>query len=434
MRTSSSASARHTDLPFAALGIASSSSTAVPSGVQSPVCRPILIQEEQLGTGGFSVVHKAWDVSTGLKYACKTFTKTCDWKHEAEVMRRISHDNIVQFMFSLDGPKPSLVLELAIGGDLHQQNRRQRISQKELAVVFQQCLAGLCYLHQQEPPIAHRDIKPTNILIFTRHPLWVKLGDFGVSKASDDLFTVCGTWTYAAPEILGQLGTEMKPKRRYNVAVDIWSLGVVGLEYSNGLPPETDDHISRCESIVHWAWFPKISKNKLSTLLCCMLVLEPEHRFSAETCLQWTQHLDGNAISNTSLSASADLGAKQKSAVGRVTRRDQRSLGDVEKIQSQEKTIRSHGHHRRHETGESQKRPRSTERTRRNSKRNSRSEAPVDFKSLHSQTNTSRIEQPAASEAGPVIYAMGFTDMGIPELGSMTAYELFGSEVIKSLR
>jgi serine/threonine/tyrosine protein kinase RAD53 len=57
--------------------------------------------------------------------------------------------------------------------------------------------------------------------VVQRYPFWwLKLGDFGVSKAiAERLVTVVGTTDYAAPELFDPTTQE------YTSAVDMWSLG-----------------------------------------------------------------------------------------------------------------------------------------------------------------------------------------------------------------
>ena len=88
--------------------------------------------------------------------------------------------------------------------------------------------SALQYLHDKM--IVHRDIKPENLLVvnLTKSGLndrseakkSLKLGDFGLAQlVSEPLFTVCGTPTYVAPEILAETG--------YGVKVDVWATGVI---------------------------------------------------------------------------------------------------------------------------------------------------------------------------------------------------------------
>lgn len=84
------------ELPFGSLGIESALSTAAPSGRDTPNQERILLKQERLGKGAFSVVSRVWDVSTGLEYASKKILdpEVSDWKKEVTVMRQISHVSI----------------------------------------------------------------------------------------------------------------------------------------------------------------------------------------------------------------------------------------------------------------------------------------------------------------------------------------------------
>jgi serine/threonine protein kinase len=98
----------------------------------------------------------------------------------------------------------------------------------DCVTLLKHCLAGLTYLHGKK--IIHRDIKPANILLTSPDPVW-KLSDFGLSKVADVTTTFCGSPIYLAPEIGGLAYSA------YTTAVDIWALGIVGLEYTCGISP-----------------------------------------------------------------------------------------------------------------------------------------------------------------------------------------------------
>ena len=78
------------------------------------------------------------------------------------------------------------------------------ITEEETLQILFQGLQALDYLHSRSPPLAHRDIKPTNILVQSRMPFAIKLADFGLTKNDSSLKTICGSNEYAAPEIWGR--------------------------------------------------------------------------------------------------------------------------------------------------------------------------------------------------------------------------------------
>lgn len=72
-----------------------------------------------------------------------------------------------------------MVLELCEGGtlfDLLKRYNENRLNERQVLVVLRQVVAAIKYLHSQNPPIQHRDLKVENILL---HQKVFKLCDFG---------------------------------------------------------------------------------------------------------------------------------------------------------------------------------------------------------------------------------------------------------------
>lgn len=122
-------------------------------------------------------------------------------------------------------------------GTLFTQLKRKRIlNEKEAADKVRDVAKAMVYLHERG--IAHRDIKPQNIVLSNNV---AKLCDFGWATCcgEDRRKTYCGTFDYAAPEILE--GSE------YDQAVDLWCLGVLTYELLVGRAPFY--HFSRKETM-----------------------------------------------------------------------------------------------------------------------------------------------------------------------------------------
>ncbi|MCJ1247068.1 hypothetical protein MMC30_004279 [Trapelia coarctata] len=113
-------------------------------------------------------------------------------------------------------------------GSLKDENFRVPLAEKETTDLLFQGLTVLKHLHSRG--VAYRDLKPENILVKRRSPLHLQFADFGFANDQPDLKTFCGIERYCAPEIFAG--------GNYTTAVDIWSLGVVVLEYMYGLPQD----------------------------------------------------------------------------------------------------------------------------------------------------------------------------------------------------
>jgi len=190
-----------------------------------------------IGDGNFAVVRLLQQGDKRKEYAVKIIDKAkCQGKEhmiesEIAILSSVEHSHIIQLEEVFDFPSEKyLVMEYVQGGDLFDAIATDIKYCEPVARDMVKDLANaLQYLHDRM--ICHRDIKPENLLVIDKqHTKSLKLADFGLAvTVREPLFTVCGTPTYVAPEILAETG--------YGVKVDIWAIGVILYILLCGYPP-----------------------------------------------------------------------------------------------------------------------------------------------------------------------------------------------------
>jgi serine/threonine protein kinase len=168
--------------------------------------------EEVLGTGGMASVWLASDARLQRPVAIKILSDVLAldaefvrrFEREARVAASLSHPHLVDvFDFSVQGPRPYLVMEYVAGGTLADRLRGQRGGTWDPGVLFRELLEAVAYIHRAG--IIHRDIKPANVLIGADGR--ARVTDFGIARPSaatgiTNAGVVLGTARYVAPEVL----------------------------------------------------------------------------------------------------------------------------------------------------------------------------------------------------------------------------------------
>jgi serine/threonine protein kinase len=272
------------------------------------------VLKKTLGQGSFSKVKLALNKENGTYYAIKIHRKD-DPKFdrsarevvqsEALAMSQINHPNIVNIVEYMpeatieksDGSTYDvfcvIVEDLAEGGELFFFVKNSGYFTEKVARYFMiQILQGLSYIHSQG--LAHRDIKPDNILLDSNFN--IKVADFGFAgplagrHGDGYLYSKLGTEPYQAPEInLGQA--------YQGAQVDLFATAIVLFITVAGTPPFTkavkDEFyyklIAGDRMDMFWRYHEKskpTGKNFFSDnfkdLMKRMLAFKPEDRLSTE--------------------------------------------------------------------------------------------------------------------------------------------------------
>jgi len=199
-----------------------------------------------LGQGAFGRVYKAllWDTPVAVKELkqCTEGNDTfAEMKKELELLTSLRHPNCVLLLGYTPPPNATIVCEYMALGSLWDilHDPKQRVDFKQVLKVAKLVARGILYLHQNDPPIHHRDIKTQNVLIHGTSGKWhaVKVCDFGLSTlhSEDTNGSVgwCGSVQWRAPETA----------RVYLAESDIFSYGTLLWELITrempfaGIPP-----------------------------------------------------------------------------------------------------------------------------------------------------------------------------------------------------
>ena len=196
----------------------------------------------ELGRGAYSAITAV--KYKGLKCAAKIFHPTLRqqeyaigrFREQCAILSRLKHPNIVQFLGVYHQPGsmlPALVME-CLPMTLAQCLDQYGVLPNEIGYsILKDVALALSYLHQNDPPIIHRELSANNILL-TRG-MTAKISGFGMAKMLDtsktQIMTQCpGTFYCMPPEAF-------LPKPHYNEKLDVFSYGVLMVHLFSGQWP-----------------------------------------------------------------------------------------------------------------------------------------------------------------------------------------------------
>jgi outer membrane protein assembly factor BamB len=194
-----------------------------PSGLEETILPKGAILENRyevlkvLGLGGMGAVYQARDLRfTGVARLCalkEMISTTPDphirrlaiqnFQREANILASLNHPAIPKiFDYFTEGIRSYLVLEYIEGQDLEAilDDTGETLPQDRVVDWAVQICDVLSYLHNQNPPIVFRDMKPSNVML--RPPNHIMLIDFGIARVFEagQRGTMIGTEGYSPPE------------------------------------------------------------------------------------------------------------------------------------------------------------------------------------------------------------------------------------------
>ncbi|ONK78115.1 uncharacterized protein A4U43_C02F14510 [Asparagus officinalis] len=199
-------------------------------------------EANEIGSGGYGTVYRGL-LPNGQNVAIKraqqgSMQGGLEFKTEIELLSRVHHKNLVGLVgFCFEQGEQMLVYEFIPNGTLRDNltgKDRIRLDWKRRLRIALGSARGLAYLHElADPPIIHRDIKSTNILLDEN--LNAKVADFGLSKLVAD--TNKGHVSTQVKGTLGYLDPEYYMTQQLTNKSDVYSFGVVVLELITSKQP-----------------------------------------------------------------------------------------------------------------------------------------------------------------------------------------------------
>ena len=196
-----------------------------------------------LGQGGMGAVYRAWDMRLEQWVALKennlaTADAQIQFEQEAKVLARLRHSNlprVIDHFITAQGIQ-YLVMDFVEGMNLADMLRsRGRLLPDEVMQWLSQICGALHYMHTQNPPIIHRDIKPQNIRVTPDGR--AVLVDFGLTKVgAQQQRTATGalgvTPGFSPPEQYGAAHTDQRSDI-YSLAATLYAL------FTGETPPDS---------------------------------------------------------------------------------------------------------------------------------------------------------------------------------------------------
>ena len=219
-----------------------------------------------LGQGGYSEVWMAEDRHAGLTVALKVYAPgrgldedgVTQFSKEFKMVFNLNHANLLRpTHYDVFERMPYLIMPYCEHGSSIKLSGK--INEKMAWTFLHDVASGLAYLHTQEPPVIHQDIKPDNVLMDSSDSFVIT--DFGISaKVRNTLPSTdskAGTMTYMAPE---RFNTDYQPIK----ASDVWALGASLFELMTGKPPFVDNgglaQRGGAEIVISGDWSPKLKE------------------------------------------------------------------------------------------------------------------------------------------------------------------------------
>ena len=250
----------------------------------------VTVMERSLGGGAWGYVKKG--KFRGQQVAVKCIHETIVTQHtikrvyrEICTMSQVHHPNLVLFIAAVldDQGGPMIITEL-LDTTLRKayEDNLLHPGLEQCMDIFRDVASALCYLHELEEPIIHRDVSSANVLLeaMANNRWKAKLSDFGSANWVKEAVTVAeGAIVYTAPEAYPvHPSFNIKPFPQ-TTKVDVYSYGILLCEVTIREFPNPDT-LSAMEAKM------KVKNVFLHSLMVECIQNEPVQRPTMDTILK----------------------------------------------------------------------------------------------------------------------------------------------------
>ena len=273
----------------------------------------VSITQNEIGRGSYGVVYDA--VYGGTQCVAKEIHDILigeginnnvvveSFIKEINILSTLRHPNIVYFfgVHFRDGSQiPVLIVErmwMSLGNLLEEQSSIPPVIKVH---ILHDVACGLKFLHNQDPPVMHRDLTANNILVSKN--MEAKITDLGLAKAleaisKEQLSTAPGNTAHMPPEAL-----QSKPE--YSTKLDIFSFGCVSLHVlTQQFPMPISDRFESSQEnketfiMIHewkrrqeYVKMIKVQYAYLVDLILSCIKNQPEYRPDADHVCKWIEN------------------------------------------------------------------------------------------------------------------------------------------------
>jgi serine/threonine protein kinase len=261
---------------------------------------------EIIGEGGCSRVWRGMTIASGeivaVKASGRTHSSPPDGRrastlpddNEFQILSALQQANIPQvFNYFATDTMIYISLQYIRGIDVMEELMNEgALPEPAVRRRAQQVVSAVAYIHECD--LVHRDIKPQNLMVASRHGAEIiLLIDFGFTKRPP-CSTLLGTRGYLAPELCDS-DRSTSTTWSYSTSVDMWALGVTLYEMLSATPPFDFEFIAQ-QTLLDAVSFDAAEWSAVSAgareVVAQLLIKDVAQRMSSRDicCVEWIEH------------------------------------------------------------------------------------------------------------------------------------------------